>query len=70
MPVRMELDSHWMDFQEIWYLTNFRKSVYKIQVSLKSDKNNGYVAWKPMHFYDMSLNSSYNENEKRFRQNL
>jgi hypothetical protein len=31
-----------MDFHEIWYLRNcFRKSVEKIQVSLKSDKNNG-----------------------------
>jgi hypothetical protein len=29
------------DFHEIWYLCIFRKSVEKIQVSLKSDKNNG-----------------------------
>jgi len=41
--VRMEqLDSHWTDFHEILYLSSFRKSVEKIQVSLKSDKNNGY----------------------------
>jgi hypothetical protein len=42
-PVRMEqLGSHWTDFHEILYLNIFRKSAEKIQVSLKSDKNNGY----------------------------
>jgi hypothetical protein len=41
--VRMEkLGSHWTDFDEIWHLSFFRKSVDKTQVSLKSDKNNGY----------------------------
>ena len=30
------------DFHEILYLCIFRKSVEKIQVSLKSDRNNGY----------------------------
>ena len=41
--VRMEqLDSNWTDFHEIWYLSIFRESVEKIQVSLKSDKNIGY----------------------------
>jgi hypothetical protein len=40
---RMEqLGSHWTDFHEIWYLSIFRNSVEKIQVSLKSDKNKGY----------------------------
>jgi hypothetical protein len=34
-----QLGSHWTDFCEIWYLNIFRKSVYKIRVSLKSDKN-------------------------------
>jgi hypothetical protein len=39
--VRVEqLGSHWKDFHEIGYLGFFRKSVEKIQVSLKSDKNN------------------------------
>jgi hypothetical protein len=33
--------SHWTDFREIWY---FRKSVEKIQVLLKSDKNNEFFA--------------------------
>jgi hypothetical protein len=34
--------SHWTHFREIWYLSIFRKSVAKILVSLKPDKNNGY----------------------------
>jgi hypothetical protein len=42
--------SHWTDFHEIWYLSNFfRKSVEKIQVSLKPDNNNGLymkINWK------------------------
>ena len=46
-------------FDEIWYLTFIRKSVGKIQVSLKSDKNNGYFAWTPIYIYDnISLSSS------------
>ena len=35
-----QLGSHRTDFHEILYLSIFRKSVQKIQVSLKSDKNN------------------------------
>jgi len=34
--------SHWTGFHEILYLSIFRKSVEKIQVSLKADNNNGY----------------------------
>ena len=34
-----QLDSHWMDFYEILHSEVFGKSVEKIQVSLKSDKN-------------------------------
>ena len=38
------------------------KSVEKIDVSLKSDKNNGYFTRRRFHIYDnISLNSSYNE---------
>jgi hypothetical protein len=33
---------HWTDFGEILYLGFYRKSVVRIQVSLKSDKNNGH----------------------------
>jgi hypothetical protein len=44
--VRMEqLGSHWTDFDEIWYLSFFRKSVDKIQIFLKSDMRNGYLTW-------------------------
>jgi hypothetical protein len=39
--VRMEkLSFHWKDFYEVWYFCIFRKHSEKIQVSLKSDKNN------------------------------
>jgi len=37
-----EVVSHWADFHEILYLRIFLKYVEKIQVSLKSDKNNRY----------------------------
>jgi hypothetical protein len=41
--VRMErLGSRWTDFDETRYLSFFRKSVKKIQGSLKSGKNNEY----------------------------
>jgi hypothetical protein len=30
------------------YIRSFRKSVQKIQVSIKPDKNNGHVKWSPM----------------------
>jgi len=43
LSVRMEqLGSHWTDFRGARYLSTFRKSAEKIQVSLKSEKNNGY----------------------------
>jgi hypothetical protein len=68
--IRMELlASHRTDFYEIWYLLVFRKSVHKIQVSLKPDKNNGYFTWRPIYIYsNISLNSPQNEN--CFRQKL
>ena len=34
------------DFHEVWHLGTSRKSVQKIQVSLKSDKNNGVMCMK------------------------
>jgi hypothetical protein len=53
-----QLGSHWTDFHEIWYLRIFRKSVEKIQVSLKSNKNKGYFTWRPVYIvYDISLGS-------------
>jgi hypothetical protein len=50
--VRMQqLDLDCMAFIkfDIWWL--FRKSVEKIQVSLKPDNNNGYFRWIPMYIY-------------------
>jgi hypothetical protein len=58
--VRMEqLASHWTDFNEVWFLSNFLKCVEKIQ--LKSDKNSGYFTWRPIYVFDHISLSSYNE---------
>jgi hypothetical protein len=35
---------HGTEFHEIWYFNLFRKSIEKIQMSFKPDKNNGYSA--------------------------
>jgi hypothetical protein len=44
LSVRMEqLSSHWTYFHEIRYLGIFRKSLEKIPILLKSDKNSGAV---------------------------
>jgi hypothetical protein len=40
------------DSYEIWHLMIFRKSVQKIKVLLKSDKNIGYVKWRPTYVFD------------------
>jgi len=37
-----QLLSHWTNFHQIWYLSTFIKYLEKIEVSLKTDKNNGY----------------------------
>jgi hypothetical protein len=37
-----KLDSHWKDFQDIWYLTIFGKSADKTEASVITDKNNRY----------------------------
>jgi hypothetical protein len=53
-----QLSSHWTDYHEIWYLCIFRKSVEKIQTSLKSDNNNGYLTWRSIYIFDhISLTS-------------
>jgi len=51
-------------------LVFFEKSVKKIQVTLKSDSNNGYFSWRPIciFFNHILLITSYNE--KCFRQNM
>jgi hypothetical protein len=57
--VGMELGSHWTGFHEICNLSIFDKSVEKIHVSLKSNKNNGYFTCRPIYiFYRISLISS------------
>jgi hypothetical protein len=43
-----QLGYHLTNFHEFWYLGIFRKSVEKVQVWLKSDKNNGHFTWKTM----------------------
>jgi hypothetical protein len=46
LSVRVEhLGSQWSDFREILHLSIFRKSTEKIQISLKSHSNNGYLTW-------------------------
>ena len=59
-----QLGSHWTDFNEIWYLRIFRKSVEKIQVSLKPENTN-------IHLYHISLMFSYNKKclDKSCREN-
>jgi hypothetical protein len=39
-----QFGSHWKDFHEISYISIFLKSVVRIQVSSKSDKNDGSFA--------------------------
>ena len=62
LSVRMQqLGSQWTDFYEISHLRICRKSVEKIQVSLKSDKNEGHFTYssRPIYFSgNMSLSSS------------
>jgi len=54
LSVRVSMErpgSHWTDFHEIWYLRIFRKAVKKIQVSLKSVKNNWYFTWRAIRIF-------------------
>jgi len=64
-PVRMEqLGSHWTDFHESWYLSIFRKSVENIQISLKSDRNNGYFTCRTAYIFVCVSPSSLNVSDK------
>jgi hypothetical protein len=47
-----QLGTHFKDFREIWYFNIFRKYVEKINVSLKSDKNNGYFTRRLTYIYE------------------
>ena len=49
------LGSQRTDFHEIWFLSIFRKPVEEIQVSFKSDKNNGYFTWRKHTFFIRTL---------------
>ena len=45
-------ESHQTDFHEILYSCIFRKSVKKIQFSLNSEINNGYLTWRHRYVYN------------------
>jgi hypothetical protein len=54
--VHMEqLDSHWTELHEMWYLSIFRKPAEEIQVKLKFDKNKGHFTLRPIYIFDHVL---------------
>ena len=57
MSVHPSIHPHGTTFLwNFWYLSIFWKSAKKIQVPLKSNKNNRYFIWRPMHICNISLN--------------
>jgi hypothetical protein len=67
-----QLGSQWTDFQENRYFSIFQNSFEKIQVSLKSHKNNGYFIRRPMYVFIISRSTLLrirNVSGKRFREN-
>jgi hypothetical protein len=53
-----QLDSHWTNFHETWYLNIYRRYVNKIYFQLKSDKKSGNFTCRQTHiFYHTSLRS-------------
>jgi hypothetical protein len=40
-----------------------QKSVEKIRISLRYDKNNGYLIWRPMKIYDSKVKVPRNRHE-------
>ena len=68
-----KLGSHWVDFHEIWYLSIFQRSVKKLQVSSKSDKNNGYFTWRSIYIFEIISHSFFcrmrNVSDKSCREN-
>ena len=52
---KVHLWSHWRDFHEIWYVRIFRKSVEKIQIPLKSDKNSRYFTYLAKFFLEWEM---------------
>jgi len=73
MSVRLSIRPHGITLLPLdGFSTNlisgyFRKSVEKIQVRLKSDKNIGYLTWRPMNKYDKI--SLINVSDKNCTQN-
>ena len=67
-----QLNSHWTDFHEIWYLGIFWKYVKKIQDSLKLDKNKGHFTWRTIYIFIIFLSfllRMRNVSDKRCRGN-
>jgi len=59
LSIHMEqLSYHQKNSHEILYLNIFQTSVKKVQVSLKSYKNNSYFTYRPIYIYDNILLSS------------
>jgi hypothetical protein len=57
MPVRLSvrMEQTWLPpegFYNVLYLSIFRSCVQKVQVLLKSDKNNGYFTRRHLFIYD------------------
>ena len=46
---REQIGYHRTDLHEIWYWIILRKSVKKIEVTFRYNKNNRYFAWRPKH---------------------
>jgi len=57
-----QFGKQWNEFQEICLLI-FRKSVEKIQFSLKSDRNNGHFTGKAINTFD-HISVSFSLSEK------
>jgi len=51
LSVHMGLGSNWTNFHKILYLSIFRNSGEKIQVSLKTDKNKGYFTGRLIYIF-------------------
>ena len=69
-----QLGSYWTDFHEILYLRIFLKSVQKIQVSLKSDKNKVHITYRPIYIFYHTISCSFllrmrNASDKCCREN-
>jgi len=54
-------------YSAILHLIIFLKSVQKIPVSLKSHKNNGYITWRSMYFYDTIMRWILRTERETFR---